>query len=256
MLSLLKKYQSRSTSELYDKCTFEEWQEIVTDANYHELLKTAIELYIKYNLVEQRENMWRYGIIYAERTETPNPEVMGEIDKIFKVNGINPMFFAECLFKVLNKTVTKMNCLRIVGNPNSGKTLIANCIVEPFIVCYNNNHGSENEFYLSNMLNKSIILCEELYVTIATCEDLKSVLGGQPIDIAKKFNEKQLLSRTPVIITSNYRRFGRGHLSATDENALAIRCHTFTFDKEVKPKLKISSAQFYHYINAHVIMDI
>lgn len=200
----------------------------------------------------QRENMWRYAVVTSENTTAPDPQVFDELDLIFRVNAVYPPDFAEALYKVLNKVDNKLNCIRIVGTPNSGKTLIANCIVEPFIVCYNNNHGSENEFYLSNMLNKSIILCEELYITIATCEDMKSVLGGQPIDIAKKFNEKQLLSRTPVIITSNYQKFGRGHLSPVDENALAIRCHNFNFRQEIKPKLKVTSEQFYLYMASHL----
>lgn len=171
-----------------------------------------------------------------------------EFAKIFKINNIDPKFFSHCLKAILNKENNKINCMRFIGSPNSGKTLIANCIVEPFIACYNNNHGSENEFYLSNFLNKSIILCEELYITIATAEDMKSVLGGQNIDIAKKFNEKQLLSRTPVIITSNYDRFGRGHLSPIDENALSLRCYTFRFTTEIKPLCQLDSNQFYLFM--------
>ena len=102
-----------------------------------------------------------------------------------------------------------------------------------------NNHGSENEFYLSNMLKKSIILCEELYITITTAEDFKSVLVGQPIDITKKFNEKQLSQRTPFVITSNYSRFGRGHLPPTVENALSIRCYNYILNSAFKPLCKL-----------------
>lgn len=244
---MLQKYNARSVSELFDKCIFSEWQQICTFHDYHNLLKTALELYIKMKLDTQRKDMWRYACDIS-LAAMPCPKQMEEFEKIFKANGINPTKFANHVFHVLNKLDNKVNCLRLIGAPNSGKTLIANCIVEPFIVCYNNNHGSENEFYLSAMLNKSIILCEELYVTTATCEDLKSVLGGQPIDVAKKFNEKQLLSRTPVIITSNHHRFGRGHLSPVDENALALRCHTYTFTAEVKPLIKLDSIQFYNYL--------
>lgn len=244
---MLQKYNARSVSELFDKCLFSEWQKICTFNDYHNLIKTALELYIKMKLDAQRADMWKYACDISLAV-MPCPDQFDEFDRIFKSNNINPSKFANDVFHILNKLDNKINCLRLIGTPNSGKTLIANCIVEPFIVCYNNNHGSENEFYLSAMLNKSIILCEELYVTIATCEDLKSVLGGQPIDIAKKFNEKQLLSRTPVIITSNYNKFGRGHLSSTDENALALRCHTYVFDTEIKPKRKLTSVQFYQYL--------
>nr|QTE03995.1 MAG: nonstructural protein 1 [Motacilla cinerea densovirus] len=191
--------------------------------------------------------MWKYACDLS-LTSDPDIEQFNEFDIIFKINSICPKTFAKNLKDVLLKSDPKINCIRLIGTANSGKTLLANCICEPFITCYNNNHGSENEFYLSNMLNKSIILCEELYVTIATAEDMKSVLGGQNIDIAKKFDEKQLLSRTPVIITSNYARFGRGHLSPIDERALALRCHTFDFVMPYKPKCRLTSAQFYLYL--------
>lgn len=250
-MNLLKVYKARSICELYDKCTFAEWQDVCTFPNYHDLIKTGLELYIKFNLDIQRLDMFKFAGHEALK-ECPDLEQFNQLDLIFKVNNICPRNFAKSLKEILNKETNKINCLRLIGVPNSGKTLLANLICEPFIVCYNNNHGSENEFYLSNMLNKSIILCEELYITIATAEDMKSVLGGQPIDVAKKFNEKQLLSRTPVIITSNYEKFGRGHLCPTDEKALSLRCHTFNFRATVKPTCKILSNQFYLYILSHI----
>lgn len=195
----------------------------------------------------QREDMWKYATQLALQ-HTPDVEQMTEFDNLFRANNIDPNQFVQSLKFILRKVDPKINAIRLIGVPDSGKSLIANCICEPFITCYNNNHGSENEFYLSNMLNKAIILCEELYVTIATAEDLKSVLGGQNIDIAKKFNEKQLLCRTPVVITSNYSRFGRGHLPPTDENALAIRCHTYNFSTSYKPACRLTSVQFYLYL--------
>lgn len=251
MLDLLDKYNARSISELYDKCAYFEWEMLCEMTNYHELLKTGLELYIKRKLCDQRENMWDYALKLAHR-EVIDLDQYNEIHKIFVANGINACDFRYDLEAVLKKSEFKINSMRFVGIPNSGKSLIANCIVEPFICCYMNNHGSENEFFMSNMLNKSIILCEELYITIATAEDFKSVLGGQPLDIAKKFNEKQLLSRTPVIITSNYERFGRGHLPPMDELALRLRCYNYEFKTEIRPMYKITWPQLYLYLERMV----
>lgn len=180
--------------------------------------------------------MWRYALLKANQ-EAHDLEAFDALSYIFRINNVNPSEFGHSLKKVLTKSHKKINSLRIVGCPNSGKTLLANCIVAPFICCYSNNHGSENEFFISNFLNKAAILCEELYITIATAEDFKSILAGQPIDVAKKFSEKQLLSRTPCIITSNYEKFGRGHLSQTDENALKIRCENFRFNTPIDKEL-------------------
>lgn len=171
---------------------------------------------------------------------------ISEFKKIFTANNINIREFFSNLKDVLMKKHMKKNSIRLVGVPNSCKTLIANCIVKPFICCYNNNHGSENEFYLSNMLNKAIVLCEELYITIATCEDFKSILSGQAIDISKKYNEKQLLCRTPIIITTNFDKFGRGHLSETDESALRIRCFNYRFTTPYEPIVRLDAINFYH----------
>lgn len=199
------------------------------------------------SLDTQRENMWNYVQSKYKNCDVDERQ-QHELRQIFLLNGINKRHFAECLYKVFTKWEHKRNTIRLVGIPNSGKTLIANCICEPFVTCYMNNHGSENEFFMSNMLNKSIILCEELYITIATAEDFKSVLGGQPLDIAKKFNEKQLLQRTPVIVTSNFQKFGRGHLSTMDENALRLRCFNFDFIATTLPAVTITAEQFYLFI--------
>lgn len=240
-------------SELYDRCTFSEWQDIIlTASDYHNLIKSALEMFIKYKLDLQRCDMWKFACQIADQ-QSPDMKQFEIFNYIFHSNGVNPQEFATNLKSILNKSINKINALRIIGTPNTGKSLIANCIVEPFITCYMNNHASENEFYLSNMLNKGVILCEELYITIATAEDFKSVLGGQPIDVSKKHNEKQLLSRTPVIITSNYSKFGRGHISPLDENALAIRCFNYYFTHPIKPAITVTWQQFYLFMLAHMI---
>lgn len=220
-------------------------------SDYHFLLNSALEIYIKYELEEQRKGMWDYAINLAKKHE-PEFDQFEVIHLIFHSNNIDPIEFANNLKGLLEKTTKKINCLRLIGSPNSGKTLLANLIVEPFIPCYMNNHASENEFYLSNMLNKAIILCEELYITTATAEDFKSVLGGQPIDISKKHQEKQLLSRTPVIVTSNYSKFGRGHLPPVDENALALRCFNYQMNQEVRPNITVTWPQLYLYLLSHL----
>lgn len=215
---------------------------------YHAVIVTALEIYIKKMLTVQRHNLWQYAIETAKKQQV-DLVVQNEIALIFKAQNIDPHKFALDVYKLLNKTERKINAIRITGLPNSCKTLTSNCIVGPFVTCYMNNHGSENEFFMSNMLNKSIIQCEELYITIATAEDFKSVLAGQPIDIAKKFYEKQTLCRTPVVITSNYEKFGRDNIAPVDENALRLRCFNYRFNRRHEPSEYIPWQQFYLYLN-------
>lgn len=243
----MKKHQARSTSELYNNCTFDEWQTISTFFRYHDLINIARELYIKLCLEMQRHDMWKFVCDKYAKIDI-DYEQFRVFENLFYDNGIDPQLFAMDVYKLLTKSEKKINALRIIGTSNTGKSLVANLLASPFICCYMNNHGSENEFFMSNMLNKCLILCEELYITIATAEDFKSVLGGQPIDIAKKFNEKQMLNRTPCIITSNHSKFGRGHLPAIDENALVIRCFNYVFNQPIEPGVTCTCDQLYKYL--------
>lgn len=238
-----------SISQLYDLCCFNEWRAISDLNNYKELLKTAIELYIKEQLCKQRLSLTNYAFSLIDK---PNKKQQEEFENIFRHNDIEPDKFFYCLNKVLRLEHEKKNCLRIWGLPNSCKSLISYCICEPFICAYLNNHCSENEFYLSNCLNKTIILCEELYITPSTCEDFKSILGGKMIDVSKKFNEKQILSRTPVIVTSNHERFGRGNLAPVDEEALQLRCYSFNFTAVYTPGEHLDACNFYYFMKKYV----
>nr|QTE04002.1 MAG: hypothetical protein [Motacilla densovirus] len=245
-INYIYKYAARSISELFDKCSAEEFAAIVycSPSDYHRSIQPALDLFIKDSLELQRKNRWEYMLSFAAYNEEQEREIL----RLFTVQQIDPVYFAMCLKSVLTCELPKKNAIKIYGAANSGKSLIAQLIASCFICSYANNHGSENEFFLSNMLNKALILCEELFVTPATCEDFKSILGGANIDISKKFNEKQILSRTPVIITSNYSLFGRGHLSHVDETALQLRCFSFCFNHIFAPNCQITAPAFYHFL--------
>lgn len=242
IIGLIYKYHARSVSELFDKCTADEFASIVYCGKYMDNANLALELYVKDSLELQRKNRWEYFLSFQKYM----PEQEFELIRLFNVQCVDIVLFFSCLKQVLNCTWPKINCFKIQGIPNSGKTLIAQLICKCFITCYANNHGSENEFFLSNFLNKAVILCEELYVTQATCEDFKQILGGCPIDIDKKFQNKQIWMRTPMIVTSNYQKFGRGHLSHMDETALQLRCFTFDFNYSFAPKLMIELPAIAH----------
>lgn len=240
--SIIYKYGARSTSELYDQCTSEEWADLIytADVNIHKHVNIALELFIKDSLVLQRKDRWGWFVKCAENL----PAQISEFSNLFAAQQIDITSFANSLFDILMCVDPKINCLRIIGTANSGKTLLAQLIVKSFIAGYVNNHNSENEFYLSCFLNKAICLCEELMCTPATAEDFKSILGGATIDISKKYTSKQALIRTPIVITSNHKTFGRGHLNPVDEHALALRCFTFNFTAQYRPKITLTLPAF------------
>lgn len=233
------KYKARSISELYDQCSANEWGELlsIADVNIHKHLNVALELYIKELLELQRKDRWLWFIKSAENF---NVNEVNELKKIFSLNSIDIVKFSNDVYAILRLIDPKINCLRLYGVSNSCKTLIASLLVDDFISAYVNNHNSENEFYLSCFLNKAVCLCEELMVTPATGEDFKSILGGAKLDISKKYSAKQTLIRTPIIVTSNHKNFGRGHLNPADEIALSNRCYTYFFSASYRPSIKIT----------------
>lgn len=237
-LNLFFKYNARSISELYDQCTSHEWGDLlsVADINLHKHLNIALEMYVKECLCLQRNDRWLWFIKHAINYE----EEVAELRNLFAAQQIDLGRFSNDVYMLMRCIDPKINCLKLVGTPNSGKTLIGQLLVEPFISSYVNNHNSENEFYLSSFLNKSICICEELMITPATAEDFKSILGGQKLDVSKKYTSKQILIRTPIIVTSNHFKFGRGHLNPLDENALNLRCMTYNFVSTYRPKCTIT----------------
>lgn len=240
--SIIFKYGARSTAELYDQCTTDEWADLLytADVNIHKHVNIALELYIKDSLVLQRQDRWGWFVKSAQNI----PSQISEFISLFSAQQIEVCDFANSLYDILMCCDPKINCLRLIGTANSGKTLLGQLIVQSFVAGYVNNHNSENEFYLSCFLNKAICLCEELMCTPATAEDFKSILGGATIDISKKYTAKQALIRTPIVVTSNHKLFGRGHLNPVDEKALNLRCITYQFSSQYKPKITLSLPAF------------
>ncbi|GBO20247.1 hypothetical protein AVEN_188044-1 [Araneus ventricosus] len=236
---LVYKYKARSGAELYNLCTSEEWASLIYANLYcSKDIQVALDLFFKDSLELQCSNRWKWLL----SQEQGLPEQETEIVNCLLAQEINPVYFVKCVRDVLQcNPKLKINCIKLLGLPNSGKSLIAQLICRNFICSYNSNHGSEESFF-SNFLNRAIVLCEELYITKATVEDYKSILGGAPLDIEKKHVDKQILCRTPIIITSNYILFGRGYLAPVDENAFTSRCYYFEFTKEFKPSCTVTAS--------------
>lgn len=74
-------------SELFDKCTFDDWKRLTLFSGYHELIKVAIELRSKELLDKQRENM--LGYVAAIVADLPiDYEQFANFSEIFSINNI------------------------------------------------------------------------------------------------------------------------------------------------------------------------
>lgn len=252
-LKLVYKYCARSVSELFDKTTSDEYAELVyQDVKYTKFIQPAIDLFIKDNIEIQRRDRWEFLLAFAKYNQAEEAELL----RLFSAQRISVVDFAKKLKMVLNCEHPKINMLKMWGPPNSGKSLIARLICENFITCFACMKNSENEFSMSNFLNKAIILCDELYVTRNTIEDYKIICSGAPHDLSKKYYDKQLLCRTPMIVTSNYHYYGRGHLPPVDEEALCTRAITYNFDNVFLPSVMITAPSFAHLMWSAANQDV
>lgn len=134
---------------------------------------------------------------------------------------------------ILQQTYKKKNTLFIHGCVDSGKSMIAQAIVEPFVSYRGTMSGSTGEHYFDDMLQKSIMLIEEGWVLQALADDYKSILSGYPLSLnLKHIQRRSKLLRTPVIVTSNYGQLGRNYLRNIDEMALQARCVKYNIKRK------------------------
>lgn len=139
--------------------------------------------------------------------------------------------FVKTLKEWLNMTHMKKNVLWLYGSPNAGKTFFAMQILYPLMSVMEriSNQGLAQEFALSNLLDCSCMLWEEPICDPTVAQDMKSVMGGMNITVAKKFSARQTLMRKPLLITSNYSDLTHGvGYSNIEAQALDARRFFFT----------------------------
>lgn len=238
VLNLIRKYRCESESDYYSRTTSGEYTELAIKyhINYSRTINLFIDVFLKEEIEFQREHMW--DII----TLPPHGNAEN-FDKLLKGIGLPVWDFFHAVKNLLLMKHEKKNCIFIYGPVNSCKTIIAQCITNRFITCYATNHGSLGDFYFSPFLKKTIINLEELQVTCATADDYKSILGGAPLDLNRKHVvDRQRMYRTPIVITSNFDKFGRGMISGLDEEALQARCYRFHTLSSYQPNNHIVAA--------------
>lgn len=227
---MIAKYKATSYSALYDKCTAAEWENVLNKYQQSYVLNNeitaSISLYVKQRLVVEREDRFGYLLDCAENGDSNSRNAISEL---FIRNHIVPSDFVHNLEKILNCQETKINCLFLVGPSNSGKSFVAQSISSHFITGYASCANSLSEFSYENFLNKSLIVLEEPFITDVTCDDMKNILAGANIQVGKKYMSKQDLCRTPVIMTGNHHKLGKGYLSPKDEEALKNRLCVYEF---------------------------
>lgn len=162
----------------------------------------------------------------------------------FRQQGIKPKDFMKDLVEWMGMVHPKKNAFKLWGPPSGGKSMVANCISEPFLSHFQGMTNAHSEFALEGMLDTSIAIVEEAFLIPKEADDYKQLMSGGGLSINKKYFPKQTIERVPVLITSNHIQMGRGYLKQADEKALNTRCYIYKISTPTEPKIKLTSAGF------------
>lgn len=155
-----------------------------------------------------------------------------EWKRLFDENNICIKTFVKDVKMILCMHHPKINCLFINGVSNSGKSLLIYSISKPFLYTALSNFKTGGDFIYEGALLSTIIVVDEIAVSKTVAPDFKQLLGGSSITIAKKHSTHQLLTRRPVLITSQYTQLGMGWLPAADELAFRNRMKIYSLKSE------------------------
>lgn len=108
------------------------------------------------------------------------------------------------MFQILRGEPPKVNTLCFWGPSNCGKTLLVRALCAPFMTGYIARDSGVNVHWLSNCMHKNLLRWEEPIITFEIKEDLKLILGGEPIAVNEK-NKPIVVkeNRTPVLMSTN-----------------------------------------------------
>jgi len=120
--------------------------------------------------------------------------------------------FLDDVLCLLDKRHPKRNCMLISGPPHSGKTYVERVIKACMIT-----HGVQknldrySQFPFQNCVHRRLIVWDEPSCERSKLEDLKLLLGGVEMSVAIKHQQDAVLTRTPVLITTNSNEFLPDH---------------------------------------------
>ena len=150
------------------------------------------------------------------KSQEPKEEGKDWFKKLFEINNIDPVLFLAWFTAICDKKFPKKNTFVVRGPPDCGKSLIVNTLLENYPSARIGRQGELTPFYLQNLTQKPIGILEEPRIIDTFAEDMKLLLGGEPLEVACKNAENELLKRTPIFITTN-RQVGEDCMRTTRE---------------------------------------
>ncbi|OON16964.1 hypothetical protein X801_07205, partial [Opisthorchis viverrini] len=210
MRELVRTYDARSFNELYKRLSVQDTDDIYAEygPTWKETAEHSIANYCKEIILEQETMTFEQILTSNHHSRTcqhPADTLAGEdwLDQLIRVNNINKRELLVSLTAVMSKLCTRKNAFVIEGPTTTGKTLFVKLVAENYVYGTVQRSGDHSQFFLMNLLNKTLALMEEPRITQLTVNDFKELLGGNAFDIHVKHQKDERLERLPVLITTN-----------------------------------------------------
>lgn len=251
-LEIIEKYNIADVQDFKDRVPYYILLNFVSHVGqrWESVVDQGVLLFRTRSYAQHGSDLYNVGLEFGRRRECTEEE-KSMWTNYFMSNHISVEEFLYFLKRWINCEDPKKNTLWLYGSPNHGKTFLAKQICNPFTPFLErvSNQGLANEFAMSNVLGGKIVLWEEPFCDMSLAQDMKNLLAGEPVTVAKKFQSRQTLSRRPVLITSNYQDLQRGiALNSVEEAALDKRRFMWTFISVFKPAFMVPDDSFWCWV--------
>lgn len=209
-----------------------------------EKINIACMLYNKWRYDIERNNRFNY-LINREKIEN------NYFENLLNNNNININQFVEDFYNWINCIHPKKNVFMLTGPPNTGKTLFISLLSELFVTKRLNSMDMASDFIFGNLINCNLIVIEEPFFPPIMLEDFKNLAGGQTMTVNTKYLPPQQLNRTPVIVSSNFTTYCRGHAAKVSEDAVKARSYIYTFRTPVTYNNTVIVEHLVYFLNKY-----
>lgn len=112
--------------------------------------------------------------------------------------------FLNILYNVCERKLSKLNSIFILGKPNCGKTWFVDCLAAFYLnIGHVKNFVRGNNFPLNDCPNRRILVWNEPSIQPSSFDSVKMLCGGDSCPAAVKYEGDGVISKTPLIFTSN-----------------------------------------------------
>lgn len=120
------------------------------------------------------------------------------------VSEKNIKAFLTRLYNVCEKVLPKKNSMFVHGGSNCGKTFFFDAVMALYLnVGHVANMVRGDSFPLNDCLNRRILLWNEPSICPSAYDSVKMIAGGDPCPANIKYQGHSVITRTPLIFTSN-----------------------------------------------------